>query len=91
MFKQDAVKMRHTFKRLAKMETDEQPNCDYVEIKVSMNGDRMKDAFLCFSKGGETVAMVPITNADLKRIKSDFAFVRRARSGNAQSIHEQRR
>ena len=56
-----------------------------------MDGDTLRDVFLCFSSGGETVAMVPITNADLKRFKGEFAFIRRARSGSAQRIHEQRR
>ena len=91
MHKHDAVKMRQTFKKLAQMETVDQPNCDYVELKVHMDGDTLRDVFLCFSSGGETVAMVPITNADLKRFKGEFAFIRRARSGSAQRIHEQRR
>jgi len=67
------------------------PNSDYFEIKVTMSGDKPRDAFLFFSRNGETVAIAPITNADLKRLRSDLAFIKKMKAGAAQRIHEQRR
>ena len=87
----DGVKLRYQFKRIAKMETTKQPNCDRVEIKFHVMGDRVTDAFLCFTKNGEDIAMAPISKSDFRKMKSDLAFYRKAKSGAAQRTHEQTR
>lgn len=90
-YKQSAVKLRHQFKRIEKMETSREPNCDGLEIVLKMSGDRPTQALISFTKDGKQVALAPINNSDLKRIKRDLDFFKKAKSGSAQSLHEQHR
>jgi hypothetical protein len=84
MHKEQAVWFRHAFKRAESMKTEQEPNCDYLEIKTNLQGT---EAFLAFCKDGEIIAQAPITNADIKRIKGDFKFLAQLRSRSAHRVH----
>ena len=75
------------------MTTTEKPNCDFIELVIaSHHGDLLGgDMYLQFTQNGKVVATAPITNRDVKKIKSGMAFFKKAKAGAAQSIHEQHR
>ena len=86
--KQDGVKLRRYFQKVAEMETKIPANAAYLEIKCHLSGDRnnarVSEIFLAFIKDGEVVAMAPIAKKDFKRLKGDFEFMDgplRSRSG----------
>ena len=86
--RQDAVKLRRYFQKVAQMETHTPQTSGSLEMRCHVSGGddsgRVTDVFLAWINDGKIVAMAPITRKDFKRLKGDFEFLTgplRSRSG----------